>query len=414
MNEDFKRRSDAVFENLRILVGIDSNIIFLGGSAIQALLKTPKRLSIDLDIAYSGEVQKLIKELEKEGYEVKQRKSRVPDFIFYNISKEGVLVKLDISKLSIPETEKHIVRDFAVFTPKLSYFIASKLSALAFDTIGRLEEEPQQIIKDVFDINCILDLQPDLGQLQKDWLQIIADQNRLRKTRFTEYEGLSSAQKTLLKCIDATPLPEFFIPPHSLGSFQDALVEGKISRRDIVTMAARALTLSSNMNDIFYETEKSVLEKAKNASKLEEASHELIKISYLDARQITTIKTIAPVALMYLLNFKNSDNSVTAFIRAIYEKRKIKLVFFSKEDNNYLERTCAPMDYGPSRRTKDNKNRLHVWDYDSDREEHTLSLPLEQIKSLEILPENFDPSEFITWDIKRSPWFIKRNWGNYP
>ena len=304
MNEDFKKRSDAVFEKLRILVKIAPDLVFLGGSAIQALLKTPKRLSIDLDIAYAGEVGKLIRELENEGYEVKQRKSRVPDFIFYNISKEGILVKLDISKLSIPETERHSLKDFQVLTPKLSYFLASKLSALAFDTIGRLEKEPQQIIKDIFDISCILDLQPNLDRLQKDWLRIIADQNRLRKTKFTNPECLNSAQTPLLKCIDVTPLPEFFIPQHSLGSFQDMLIDSKISRRDIAIMAARTLTLSTNMDGRFYEVEKTVLEEAKNISKLEEAAKALMKRKYLDTKQITAIKTVAPIALMFLSNYK--------------------------------------------------------------------------------------------------------------
>lgn len=303
MNEDFQKRSNAVFDKLKIITRIAPELVFLGGSAIQALLKTPKRLSIDLDIAYSGNIQKFIKELEKEGYEVKQRKSRVPDFTFYNISKNGVLVKLDISKLSIPETEKHNVKDFQVLTPKLSYFLASKLSALAFDTIGRFEEEPQQILKDIFDISCILDLQPDLDHLQKDWRQIILDQNKLRKTGFTEHECLSSAQKTLLKCVDATPLPEFFISQHSLGSFQDMLIDSKIFRRDIAVMAARALVLSSNMNSQFYGIEKSVLEDAKNPSKLEEASKILIERNYLSDQQIKAIKTIAPVGLSYLLNF---------------------------------------------------------------------------------------------------------------
>ena len=307
MNEDFERRSKAVFEKLRILVRIAPDIVFLGGSAIQALLETPKRLSIDLDVAYSGEIQTIITELENEGYEVKQRKSRVPDFTFYTISKNGVLVKLDISKLSVPETEKHTVLGFHVFTPKLSYFLASKLSALAFGTIGRRDEEPQQILKDIFDINCILDLRPDIDQLQKDWSQIILDQNKLRKTKFREPECLSSAQKTLLKCIDTIPLPEFFIPQHSLGSFQDMLIDGKIFRRDISVMAARALALSSCMNKRFYEIEKRVLEEAKNALKLEERSKLLIKRNYLNGQQIHAVKIIAPEALLFLSHCDLSD-----------------------------------------------------------------------------------------------------------
>ena len=101
------------------------------------------------------------------------------------------------------------------------------------------------------------------------------------------------------------------------------------------------------------------------------------------------------------------------FIKAIHEKKKVRITFFSKQDTSSLTRKCAPMDYGPSRRTTLKNNRFHLWDYESDTQRHTLSLNPEQIKSLEVLEETFDPSEFITWDTKSSPWFIKRNWGQY-
>lgn len=38
------------------------------------------------------------------------------------------------------------------------------------------------------------------------------------------------------------------------------------------------------------------------------------------------------------------------FIKAIHEKRKLKVTFFSKEDNHSLTRTCVPLDFAPSRR----------------------------------------------------------------
>ena len=60
------------------------------------------------------------------------------------------------------------------------------------------------------------------------------------------------------------------------------------------------------------------------------------------------------------------------FINAIRAKQKIKLTFYSKEDIGVLVRTCAPMDFGPSRRAKEKNNRYHVWDYDSDTGTHVL------------------------------------------
>ncbi|MCK4764501.1 MAG: hypothetical protein KAW12_20040 [Candidatus Aminicenantes bacterium] len=99
-----------------------------------------------------------------------------------------------------------------------------------------------------------------------------------------------------------------------------------------------------------------------------------------------------------------------SFIQAIHERRKVKLTFFSKEDRGELTRACAPMDYGPSRHSSKKDNRYHLWDYDSDSGSHTLSLPSEQIKNIEILKEQFHPAEFVTWPPN---WFVQRNWGKF-
>ncbi len=101
------------------------------------------------------------------------------------------------------------------------------------------------------------------------------------------------------------------------------------------------------------------------------------------------------------------------FIQAIHDKKKIQLTFFSKEDGSLLIRTCAPMDFGPSRRSKDQSNRFHFWDYDSDSSMHTLSLLPNQVKNMQVLQESFSPSEFITWSTISSPWFVNRDWGTY-
>jgi hypothetical protein len=101
------------------------------------------------------------------------------------------------------------------------------------------------------------------------------------------------------------------------------------------------------------------------------------------------------------------------FIQAIHDKKKIELTFFSKEDGHLLSRTCAPMDFGPSRRAADKSDRYHFWDYDSDTKVHTLSLKPEQVKDMVVLQDHFNPAEFITWSTVTSPWFIKRDWGTF-
>lgn len=98
------------------------------------------------------------------------------------------------------------------------------------------------------------------------------------------------------------------------------------------------------------------------------------------------------------------------FIDAIHSKNKVRLIFHSKEDSRQLVRTCAPMDFGPSRRARDKADRFHFWDYDSDTGEHVLSLLQHQVTSIEVLALTFDPGEFVTWPPR---WIITRDWGAY-
>ncbi len=99
------------------------------------------------------------------------------------------------------------------------------------------------------------------------------------------------------------------------------------------------------------------------------------------------------------------------FIECLHRRRKVRLSFFSQEDNQILIRICAPLDYGPSRRAKEQSNRYHLWDFHSDRTTHVLSLLPEKVFQIEPISDSFDPEEFITWDTTKSPWFIKREWG---
>src|ERR1039458_7492419 len=101
------------------------------------------------------------------------------------------------------------------------------------------------------------------------------------------------------------------------------------------------------------------------------------------------------------------------FISAIGDRRKAVLRFVSKQDAGLaLTRTCAPRDCGPSRRAKDQSDRYHFWDYDSDSPggRHTLSLRPEQVLSIGETDECFDPADFVTWDPPYA-WFHPRDWG---
>lgn len=89
----------------------------------------------------------------------------------------------------------------------------------------------------------------------------------------------------------------------------------------------------------------------------------------------------------------------------------VTLRFYSKEDGTILERKCVPLDFGPSRRAKVQNNRFHVYDLDSDEGRHVLSLNPEQVVEIIPLNLNFDPRTIVSWDTKKSPWFVPRDWG---
>jgi hypothetical protein len=289
-----------VFQLLSLLVQNEPQVVFLGGSAIQALFEKPKRLSIDLDISYPEEVNELVKSLEEAGYGVKERSSRSLNFLYYIISKDNVIVKLDIGRFAIPETETHEIDGTEILIPKKCYFLAAKLSSLALGTIGRFKIEPIQIIKDVYDIDCILELEVDLDHIGKNWKHIVTDQNSLRNKQFSEKECVDSIRSTLSKIVEVTPLPDFFIPQSALGGFEDYLFQGKIRRQELATMAARALLLLSNMNNGFYEIEKIALSESKDVKRLNEAEQILLQKEFISPEQIRALKIIAPKALVYL------------------------------------------------------------------------------------------------------------------
>jgi hypothetical protein len=100
-----------------------------------------------------------------------------------------------------------------------------------------------------------------------------------------------------------------------------------------------------------------------------------------------------------------------AFIAAIHSTQKVRLRFFSKEDGGELIRTCAPFDFGPSKRTQNQSDRYHFWDYDSDQKNHVLSLLPDQVVSIAILDEAFTPGDIITWT--PMTWTTPRNWGSF-
>jgi hypothetical protein len=95
------------------------------------------------------------------------------------------------------------------------------------------------------------------------------------------------------------------------------------------------------------------------------------------------------------------------FKDAISTKNKIRITFFSNEDSSLIARVCAPMDFGPLRRSKEKDDKYHMWDYESAKGPHTLSLSIIQVSLIEVLEESFNPMEFVTW---QPNWIFPRSW----
>jgi hypothetical protein len=96
------------------------------------------------------------------------------------------------------------------------------------------------------------------------------------------------------------------------------------------------------------------------------------------------------------------------YIKAIHERKKVTVRFYSKADSGVLDRVCAPMDYGPGNETPDGLNRYWLWDYASNTGTHALGILPQQIVDLQVLGAVFDPAEL---GVPPSPWSIPRDWG---
>ncbi|GAC1371581.1 MAG: hypothetical protein NVS3B3_01760 [Aquirhabdus sp.] len=96
----------------------------------------------------------------------------------------------------------------------------------------------------------------------------------------------------------------------------------------------------------------------------------------------------------------NTKSAKKEFVDAIRDKKRVKVIFYSQEEKRFLVRVCAPIDYGMDASVSANgAERLNFWDYEGKKEgqtaAHTLSLRADQVRSMNVLDEFFDPSELV-------------------
>jgi len=314
VNKEFEARHNEVLRILLLLSKeaqrLGEDLVFLGGSAVQAVLSNPKRLSIDLDVYYSGDAGKLTEILVPAGYKNTQRKSRSPElFEFHTARKNDVIVKMDFLKIRVPEKyifKKDIILleqgEFHAFIGKPEYLMAAKLSALAVGTIGRKEESGTleiDVVKDVFDMNSLLDDFPGLGaKIKEAFFDITAQQNKLRGTSYTLQEVHESLERTLKGV--ARSGKDAPVTQGALQSFMQHLYSGELTRSGLATMAMRT----------FYHA--SAIQRNEDPAKGEEAVKKDGDREYLskcemalveageDVGMLHELKIFTPRALIYL------------------------------------------------------------------------------------------------------------------
>jgi len=326
LNKEFEKRSREVLRILSILAkgarasGIE--LVFLGGSAIQASLKNPRRLSIDLDLYCAGEPDKLLSALDGAGYAIRKRRTHNILFELYNTTKEGVLVKVDFVKLRIP-AEYIIERAAGPFMAKMpvpEYLMASKLASLSIGATGRKSRtEEIDLLKDLFDFNSLVDefgVRPE--KVGAAFEEITRQQNELRKTGYTAEEAYGASRKTLREA--AVIGKGARITQGTLNNFDEYLIGGRgvlgkaksgelvlgddgqhLSRSGLATIALRALAYAGmvekgkSVEGLDKRVENAYADKAFVADcerKLAEAGE--------DPDELHSLKFLAPKALLYL------------------------------------------------------------------------------------------------------------------
>ena len=314
MNEEFKRRQDEVLVILQALSEMAPKpLVFIGGSAIQtAVLKVPKRLSVDLDLFYSDDIFPLLSRLGKE-YKIGRRPAKREDlFSFCTVEKNLVKVKVDAARFELAQNKGQFRRvqakagskAFAALVATPDYLLASKMSALAIGSTGRNPSLPLDFLKDVFDSNCLLD-EFGLPENTADFLhEILATQNKIRGTEYTYERMLDDAMAALLAST-ATDDNKATVKKADLGNFLEYLFEPDFYKPEYWTMAYRLAAVLKILRTTKDGARKAFAEMEKSASRYTDGVfisglERELAAKGVEKEVLQTLKIHAPKALVYL------------------------------------------------------------------------------------------------------------------
>jgi len=339
MNKQFAERQAQVLAILEALAMEAARkkeiLVFLGGSAVQTMaLKKAGRLSVDLDVYYSGNAGELLGVLGSE-YQVGKRQAKQADiFDFYNAVRGDVQVKIDVAKFKLAEKgEPYEAKSLGAGKAKVNvatpaYLLASKLSALAVGTVGRRVFSPIDFLKDVFDANALID-ENGIAQETVDYFeQVCRIQNRISGTSFSE----TQIHENIAKVLFASALPEdakSVIKGANLSNFNTAYSLSRAVRKpDYWIMAyrlaayARALSLKERMTDVVKEIEKGANEKYSDKEFAAMCEQKLSEKG-IDETHLHELKILAPKALAYFYyaHYPPGGNPITTKTPGVYNPR---------------------------------------------------------------------------------------------
>jgi hypothetical protein len=205
------------FALLGYLVQSEFEFIFKGGTCILLHVPIVKRLSIDIDIIFGGNIddfQKFLSEIPGNSpftrYEEDERGARgLPNrkhfkfFYLSSISNEEESVLLDIVLEDIEHiqyTESKLIKteyfdtvfDLSANIPTIEGLLGDKLTAFAPHTIGvpfkteKGDSMTMQVAKQLFDIGELFNIATDFDKLSKSFRNTYTVESTYRENTFTE------------------------------------------------------------------------------------------------------------------------------------------------------------------------------------------------------------------------------------
>lgn len=220
------------FALLGYLVQLEENFVFKGGTSLLLHVPHIKRLSIDIDIIFGGDIEKFIKNIETIvgntpfiSFEENERKYRgLPNRrhfkFFYNSSlsgkEESILLDIVLDDPEyIPFTENKLIQtnlfeietELQVKIPTIEGLIGDKLTAFAPHTIGvpfetsKKNSMTMQVIKQLYDIGELFDIASNFRNIQKSFDVTFIKENGYRNSAFSREQVLQDTINTCLSLL---------------------------------------------------------------------------------------------------------------------------------------------------------------------------------------------------------------------